>query len=311
MLWLLALSLLASLKLQPDAVYGPLEYVLPSGNISMIPVLDAGSTRSTGNLSGNIEPAICALAAHVPISRPIADPAHHVSGAHDKSPLNLSSLNDAPPCWMTGSCDLSMPWPAPLVALEHHRDHLCTLYCHYPGFLAHGRPPDRLDHHLLDELAIYEGFTRKPFNPPERGQPGWHRGWTKEVSFAHALYLYLCRRKSLTLDNSEALMRHWRNQSMLILSFMIMMMPLIFSGMMSALLAVVSYPRVVKDYVVVPSPTSSRRARLGRFSSSSSPSSTPILPLVRSRCLPVPISIPVALAPVLGPGGAIPGWLLV
>ena len=97
MLWLLALSLLASLKLQPDAVYGPLEYGLNPPGKSSFPVLDAGSTRSTGNLSGNIEPAICALAAHVPISRPIADPAHHVSGAHDKSPLNLSSLNADPP----------------------------------------------------------------------------------------------------------------------------------------------------------------------------------------------------------------------
>ena len=40
---------------------------------------------------------------------------------------------------------------------------------------------------------------------------------------------------------------------MLVLSFMITMMPLILSGMMSALLTMVSYPRVIRDYVIVPS----------------------------------------------------------
>ena len=127
MLWLLALSLLASLKLQPDAVYGPLEYGFPSGkslspvpdqrNCAWLPVTSsttaaadisaqsAAVTYGLTNLSGNIEPAICALAAHVPISRPIADPAHHVSGAHDKSPLNLSSGERA--CAAANSCKAS------------------------------------------------------------------------------------------------------------------------------------------------------------------------------------------------------------
>ena len=56
MLWLLALS---SLKLHPHSVYGPLEYGLPSGNLSTMPALDSGSTLST--VCSNFDPAICAL----------------------------------------------------------------------------------------------------------------------------------------------------------------------------------------------------------------------------------------------------------
>ena len=64
MLWLLALSLLASLKLQPDAVYGPLEYVVT--NVSRLGTrsLDdsgrmglAGSIFASGTDDATADPA--------------------------------------------------------------------------------------------------------------------------------------------------------------------------------------------------------------------------------------------------------------
>ena len=180
MLWLLTLS---SLKLQSDSVYGPLEYGLPSGNLSTMPALDSGATLST--VCSNFDPATCVLHPTQSIDRPLSDLAHGALSGVQRPGSFRQHAESFSPCWETSTCRIYVESPHLLDAL--HTLRMRSVYPHR----YRGRPPDRpghtldrLDHHLLDELAIYEGFTRKSFNPPERGQRGWRRGWTKEVSLA-------------------------------------------------------------------------------------------------------------------------------